>query len=126
MSEWQRRIAANGAILHVVRRVLPRALGAELAADAGESGELRLVAASGAMAAMLRQRVADLGAALAREGWEFTAIKIVVQPRSAPAAPTKRHEIQWDATATPALRQLRDTLPEGPLRAAVGRLLRRH
>jgi Dna[CI] antecedent, DciA len=126
MAQWQRRIAHGEAILHVVRRVLPRALGAELAVDAGESGELRLVAASGAMAAVLRQRVADLKPALAREGWEFTDIKVVVQPRAAPAVLKKQHTIQWDANATPALRQLRDTLPEGPLKAAVGRLLRQH
>jgi hypothetical protein len=125
-AEWQRRVARNEAILKVLRRVLPRALGAELTVDAGESGELRLVAASGAVAAVLRQRAADLLPALAREGCEFTAIRVVVQPRPTAGVARKTHTIQWDGSASAALGQLAGQLPAGPLKAAVERLLRRH
>jgi hypothetical protein len=125
-AEWQRRVARNEAILKVLRRVLPRALGAELTVDAGESGELRLVAASGAVAAVLRQRAADLMPALAREGLEFTAIRVAVQPRPTVGTSRKSHAIQWDASASTALAKLRGELPDGPLKAAVARLLRGH
>jgi hypothetical protein len=125
-AEWQRRVARNEAILKVLRRVLPRALVAELAVDAGESGELRLVAASGAVAAVLRQRGADLAATLAREGSEFTAIKVVVQPRPTAGVIRKTHTIQWDGSASAPLSRLCGQLPDGPLKAAVARLLRRH
>jgi hypothetical protein len=125
-AEWQRRVARNEAIMKVLRRVLPRALGAELTVDAGESGELRLVAASGAVAALLRQRGSDLMSALAREGLECTAIRVVVQPRPTAGVDRKTHAIQWDESASQALSKLCGTLPDGPLKAAVGRLLRRH
>jgi Dna[CI] antecedent, DciA len=125
IAQWQRRVARNGAILEVVRRVLPRALGASLAVDAGESGELRLVTASGATAAVLRQRVADLKSALAREGLDFTAIRVVVQPQSSFNSPRKPIHNQWDASASEAFRRLAETLPEGPLKDAAARLGRR-
>lgn len=125
-AEWQRRVARNEAILKVLRRVLPRALGAELTVDAGESGELRLVAASGAVAAVLRQRGADLAPVLAREGWEFTAIKVVVQPRPTIGVARKQQSIQWDGSASEPLSRLCGQLPDGPLKAAVTRLMRRH
>jgi len=124
LADWQRRRARDDALMQIVRRLLPRNLGGDIAVADAESGELRLTAPSGAYAAVLRQRSADLLSTLAREGWEFTAIKVVVQPRNNPAIRTKSPQIQWDTRASQPLAGLRDDLPGGPLKAALAKLLR--
>ncbi len=124
LADWRRRHARDQAILDVVRRALPRNLTADIAVNDAETTELHLSAPSGAFAAVLRQRGAALLAALTQEGWEFTAIKVVVQPRNARAIQRKSQQIQWDSTASRPLAGLRDELPQGPLKAALARLLR--
>lgn len=124
LADWQRRRARDDALMQIVRRLLPRNLGGDIAVADAESGELRLTAPSGAYAAVLRQRSADLLSTLAREGWEFTAIKVVVQPRNNPVIRAKSPQIQWDTRANQPLAGLRDDLPAGPLKAALARLLR--
>ena len=122
IAQWQRRVARNEAILESVRRFLPRDLGASIAVDTGEPGELKLVTASGAIAAVLRQRVADLLPALAREGLDFTVIRVVVQPRAGAVPREKTSRNQLAASAAEAFRRLADALPDGPLKAAAARL----
>jgi hypothetical protein len=124
LADWQRRYARDQAIIRIVRDALPRALSADIAVADAESGELRLAAPSGAFAAVVRQRGADVLSALAGKGWEFTAIKVVVQPRNMPAPKKKSSRIQWDAQAGKPLVGLRDALPPGPLKMALARLLR--
>ncbi len=124
LADWQHRRDRDQAILGIVRRVLPRNLAADIAVADAESGELKLAAPSGAFAAVLRQRGADLLPALAREGWEFTAINVVVQPRNFPLVKKKSPQIQWDSLASRPLAGLRDNLAPGPLKAALARLLR--
>lgn len=124
LADWQRRYTRDQAILAVIREQLPRTLTTDVVVVDAETDELRLAAPSGAFATVLRQRSARLIAALARKGWEFTAIKVVVQPRNVPAQWHKSSQIQWDATARPPLAGLRDNLPPGPLKAALARLLR--
>ncbi len=124
LADWQRRYARDQAIIRIVRDTLPRTLSADIAVADAESGELRLAAPSGAFAAVLRQRSAALLSALTRKGWEFTAIKVVVQPRNTPTPKKKSSQIQWDAQASKPLAGLRDDLPPGPLKAALARLLR--
>ncbi len=125
LADWERRRARDAAILAVVARAVPRALVGELTVADAASGVLVLAGPSGAVAAVLRQRVPDLQARLLREGWEFTAIRVVVQPRMRAAPARKIVTNQLDRGAIPALAELRDRLPEGPLRASVERLLRR-
>ncbi len=126
LAQWQRRADRDQAILRVLRRVLPVALAHGIGVRDAGSAELALVTPSGAAAAVLRQRGPDLLPALAREGLEFTAIKVVVQPRPAVEKPKKSISFQWDNDATTAFSALRDRLPEGPLKEAVAQLLRRH
>ena len=99
LADWQRRYARDQAIIRVVREALPRTLSADIAVADAESAELKLGAPSGAFAAVVRQRGADVLSALARKGWEFTAIKVVVQPRNMPSSKKKSSQIQWDAQA---------------------------
>ncbi len=124
LADWQRRRARDQSILTIVRRALPRTLAAGIAVADAESGELRLSVQSGAYAAVLRQRGADLLPALATEGWEFTAIKVAVQPGNIPMPNKKSPPIQWDTQASKPMAGLRDGLPPGPLKDAVARLLR--
>ena len=77
------------AILQNVRRNLPPALAAQVGIAAAEPPELVLLAGSGAVGALLRQRVPDLVEKLAREGWQFTGIRVRVQPRTLSRPPKK-------------------------------------
>ena len=124
LADWKRRHARAEAILAVVRRSLPRNLATDIAIADADAAELRLSAPSGAFAAVLRQRGALLLSALVQEGWEFTAIKVVVQPRNPPATRHKSSRIQWDNQANQPLVGLRDQLPPGPLKQALAKLLR--
>lgn len=124
LADWQRRHARDQAIIQIVRQALPQNLAADIHVADAESAELKLSAPSGAFAAVLRQRGAGLLPALARKGWEFTAIKVIVQPRNVPIKRHKSSQIQWDAQASRPLANLRDDLPAGPLKAALARLLR--
>jgi hypothetical protein len=63
--------------------------------------------------------------ALEREGWNFRDIRVRVQPGTAPVAQEKPLIRQWDRSQAPALSALADTLPDGPLKAAVTGWLRR-
>ncbi|MEO6929126.1 MAG: hypothetical protein ABI190_08170 [Casimicrobiaceae bacterium] len=124
LADWKRRHARAEAILAVVRRSLPRNLATDIAIADADAAELRLSAPSGAFAAVLRQRGALLLSALVREGWEFTAIKVVVQPRNSAATWRKSSRIQWDSRANQPLVGLRDQLPPGPLKQALAKLVR--
>ena len=59
-----------------IHRALPPALAKHIAVIDARSADLELIAASGAAAALLRQRAPELRAALAREGFEFTGIRV--------------------------------------------------
>ena len=79
----------------------------------------------GAIAAALRQRLPAVRAALGREGIEFREVRVRVQPVAIRREERKILPRQWDKTQKAALETLADTLPEGPLKAAVSGWLRR-
>ena len=123
LADWQRRRVRDEALLLVLRRALPRALAAQIAIADAQAKELTIAGPSGAVAAVVRQRTPDLLARLTREGWEFTGIRVVVQPR-APAGPDKKLvTLHMDSAAVPALSALRDALPPGALRDALARIV---
>ena len=125
LAAWEARRRREAAIAGVLRQSLPRALADRIrVADAG-SGELELAADAGAIAAVLRQRAPDLLAKLQREGWQFTGIRVRVQVRTAPAAPEKAQPNQLDRGSLRPLATLARELPEGPLKAALARFVRR-
>ena len=105
-----------------LHQALPAALVRHVRVVAARSDELELVAASGAAAALIRQRMPDVLHKLAREGWEFTGIRVRVQARPAPDASPKRHMEQLDGGAARTLRALAATLGHGPLASALQRL----
>jgi hypothetical protein len=110
------------AILHHVRRNLPPALAAQVGIAAVEPPELALLASSGAVGALLRQRVPDLVEKLAHAGWQFTGIRVRVQPRPPPRSPKKRMVKQLDGLSAATLRAHAKRLADPELAAALRRL----
>jgi hypothetical protein len=105
--------------------VLPRPV-AERVFIANAQGEtLELSTTSGAVATVVRQRTPELLAALQREKCKFIRIRLRVQPRATPAEPEKTVARQWDSRNSRPLEGLAASLSAGPLKAALGRLLRR-
>jgi hypothetical protein len=74
---------------------------------------------------MLRQRSADLLAALQNQGWEFTGIRVRVQVRAEPGPPRKAPVNQPDRSSLQSLAALARRLPPGTLKVALERFLRR-
>jgi Dna[CI] antecedent, DciA len=110
------------AILHHVRRNLPPALAAQVGIAAVEPPELALLASSGAVGALLRQRVPDLVEKLAHAGWQFTGIRVRVQPRPPPRSPKKHMIKQLDGLSVATLRAHAERLADPELAAALRRL----
>jgi hypothetical protein len=110
------------AILQHVRRHLPPALAAQVGIAAVEPPELALLAGSGAAGALLRQRVPDLVEKLAHAGWQFTGIRVRVQPRPPPGGPKKNIAKQLDNLSAATLRAHAERLSDPELAAALRRL----
>ena len=125
LAEWEARCSREHALTIVVRRHLPRPLAPRIHVVDARSNELQLAADAGAVAAMLRQRSTDLLAALRRQGWEFTAIRVRVQVRADPDPTTKAAVNQPDRSSLHSLAALSRRLPRGPLKLALERFLRR-
>jgi Dna[CI] antecedent DciA-like protein len=125
LAAWDARRRREAALTGYVRGYLPRQLGARVRVVDARGATLELVADSGAVAAAVRQRLPDVLARLAREGLEFNGIRVRVQVR-ADAEPTpKPLPNQLDKRDVAPLAALAASLPEGPLRGSIGRLLKR-
>jgi len=125
LAEWEARRSREHALTIVVRRQLPRPLAPRVRVVDARSSELELAADAGAVAAMLRQRSAELLHALRRQGWEFTGIRVRVQVRGDVDPPAKALVNHPDRSSLQALTMLARTLPRGPLKTAIERFLRR-
>jgi hypothetical protein len=110
------------AVLQHVRRNLPPALAAQVGIAAAEPPELALLAGSGAGAALLRQRVPDLVEKLAHAGWQFTGIRVLVQPRLSSGLPKKNVAKQLDSLSAATLLAHAERLADPGLAAALRRL----
>jgi hypothetical protein len=125
LASWNAKRAREETLLLTVRRTLPRPV-AERVFVADSSGPLlTLSTAAGAIATVVRQRSPELLAVLGREGWKFTGIRVRVQPRHEASPPARIVPRQWDSRSRRPLAALAAELPEGPLRAALTRFLRR-
>lgn len=122
---WHERMERESRLTAAVRRLLPRALADRVRVAEAAAPALTLAVAAGAIAAVIRQRSPDLLAGLRREGWDFTELRVRVQVKTAGASPAKQKHIQRVKVDPAPLRALAQTLPHGPLRAAVERLMRR-
>jgi hypothetical protein len=121
---WTARRNEEAAIAAVVRRELPRPLAERIRITGARDSVVEITVSSGAVAASVRQRSSDLAAALRREGWDCTEIRIRVQVESTPGGAEKPVPRQLDAQAS-RLFDLAAHLPGGPLRDALDRWSRR-
>ncbi|MCL4763527.1 MAG: hypothetical protein KJ018_17425 [Burkholderiales bacterium] len=121
---WNRRRLREAAVQAVLRRALPRPVGERVFVVGAEAPALELATPSGAVASVVRQQGPELLGLLRREGFEFSGIRLRVQPRPAPPQPQKSLPRQWDSASRRPLAALEQRLPAGPLKAAVARFLR--
>jgi hypothetical protein len=84
LAAWDARRQREEALTGIVRRLLPRPLATRIRVADARNSQLELAADAGAVAAIARQRSADLLSELQREGWEFTSIRVRVQVRVDP------------------------------------------
>jgi hypothetical protein len=125
IAQWHDRMRLESRLTAAVRRELPRALADRVRVAEAAPPALTLAVAAGAIAAVVRQRSPDLLAGLRREGWNFTELRVRVQVKPAGSEPVKVKPIQRVKVDSAPLRALAQSLPHGPLRAAVERLVRR-
>jgi hypothetical protein len=125
LAAWARRRGDEEALTRIVRQLLPRPLAPRIRVADARNGQLDLAADAGAVAAIVRQRGADLLTALRREGWEFTGIRVRVQVRTDAAPIRKPLANPMDRSLLQPLSALARELPDGPLKAALEHFLRR-
>ena len=125
MATWHERMRRESRLTAAVRREVPRALAERVRVVQAEPPLLVLAVPSGAVAAALRQRSPEILAGLRREGINFTDLRVQVQLGQALAAKPKVELGQRVRINAAPLRALALELPEGPLREAIERLVRR-
>jgi len=125
LAGWAARRDREEVLAGIVRRHLPRPLALRIRRAEERDLELELVTDAGAVAAIVRQRTAELLTALKREGWEFTGIRVRVQVRVGPLPQRKALANPVDRSLLQPLATLSRTLPEGPLKTALDRFVRR-
>ena len=79
IASWHGRMLREAALTAATRRLLPRALADRVRVVEAEAAVVELVAAAGAIAAVVRQRSPDILAGLRREGWNFTELRVRAQ-----------------------------------------------
>ena len=125
LAAWHARALAEAKLTSAVRRHLPRALADRVHVAEATGTMLTLVTGTGTVAAVVRQRLPDILGGLKREGCNFTEIRVRVQVRVEPPAVPKPFKIQRNRIDPAPLRRLAESLPEGPLKSAVQRLVRK-
>ena len=121
LASWSERQKLEARLTAAVRDHLPRPVAAQVRAVAADTRCLELTTGAGAIAATVRQRGPDLLAALRREGWDFTEIRVRVQVRARAEQPVKSTGNQRDASAAAPLFELAGRLADGPLRRSLAR-----
>ena len=125
--------AAAGKVMAHARLLLKLARRFEAIAPAGlarvahvanyKSGKIIIHADNGAVAAKIRQLSQRLSDELSKGGTECSGIEVKVQPRQIPCQSTSSTQKPLSDKAIGMLRSTSETLPKGPLRAALERLL---
>ncbi len=125
IAAWHLRARAEAELTAAVRRHLPRALAERVRVSEIADKVLTLATSTGAVAAVVRQRLPMILGEFAREGRNFTEIRVRVQVRADPPESVKSLKIQRERVDPAPLRRLADSLPDGPLKTSVQRLVRR-
>ena len=123
-------VAARARALLKVQAALDRCLPAALAGHVRvmllDNGVLSLACDSGAVAARLRQQAEALIAALGRRGIEVASVRISVNPGLLARYTPPVEKAGVPRAALDGLAHLNAEIEDGPLKEALGRLLRHH
>jgi hypothetical protein len=111
------------ALQQVYTGAIPGALARRSRVAYERAGTLVVVADTGAVAAKLRQLVPRIVVEIVKSAPEITSIRVEVQVTHSRAGTTPRARI--GAAGKRSLQDLRDALPDSPLRHALERMLRR-
>jgi hypothetical protein len=125
LAAWEARRQQEATLTGLLTRHLPRSLAQRIHVVDATGSELVIAADAGAIAAAVKQRIPDLLAALGHETRQFSAIRVRVQVRIDPAQPLKSHSNQIDRASIQPLAKLARELPEGALKAALAKFVRR-
>lgn len=110
------------ALLSRLQGLLPPALAAQLTGADASRAELVLSTASGAAAALLRQRAPEVLETLAREGWKFTGMRLRVQARPGAGQRSNVYAKQMAEATAEALRSGAGRIADPKLASALRRL----
>ena len=125
IAAWHLWARAEAELTTAVRRHLPRALAERVRVAEVANATLTLATSTGTVAAVVRQRLPTILGELAREGRNFTEIRVRVQVRGEGTQIAKPLKIQRKRVDPAPLHRLAESLPDGPLKAAVQKLARR-
>lgn len=112
-------------LTHLYQEIAPPRLGQASSLANYKSGIIVIHAASGAIAAKLRQLAPTLADGFSIRGVECNGVQIKVQARKIDAQSTASTKKPLTPRTSHTLERLRDTLPNSPLRAALETLLSR-
>jgi len=125
LAAWEARRHEEASLTGILTRQLPRSLAQRVRVIDATGTELVVAADAGAIAAAVKQRIPDLLAALGREGHQFSVIRVRVQVRIDPVVRMKSQSNHIDRASIQPLAKLARELPEGPLKAALAKFVRR-
>ena len=112
-------------LTHLYQEIAPTHLGQASSLANYKSGIIVIHAASGAIAAKLRQMAPTLADGFSIRGVECNGVQIKVQARKINAQSTASTQKPLTPRTSHTLESLRDTLPNSPLRTALETLLSR-
>ena len=112
-------------LTHLYQEIAPTHLGQASHLANYKSGIIVIHAASGAIAAKLRQMAPTLADGFSIRGVECNGVQIKVQARKINAQSTASTQKPLTPRTSHTLESLRDTLPNSPLRTALETLLSR-
>ena len=112
-------------LTHLYQEIAPTHLGQASHLANYKSGIIVIHAASGAIAAKLRQMAPTLADGFSIRGVECNGVQIKVQARKIDAQSTASTKKPLTPRTSHTLESLRDTLPNSPLRTALETLLSR-
>jgi hypothetical protein len=125
LAAWEARRHQEAALTGILTRLLPRSLAQRVRVVDGTGTELVIAADAGAIAAVVKQRIPDLLSALRHEASQYSSIRVRVQVRIDPVITTKSQSNHIDRSSIQPLAKLARELPDGPLKAALAKFVRR-
>ena len=110
-------------LTHLYREIAPTHLGQASSLANYKSGIIVIHAVSGALAAKLRQMAPTLAESFSKRGIECNGVQVKVQARKINTQSRASTQKPLSSRSSRSLEDLRDSLPDSPLRSALESLL---